>query len=104
MRFGSKGNGEMAVSIAADEEGSIRRLQVGGILDAEGCEELDRALDEALRSGSERIVLELGGLRYVDPDGLDLLRRATDSADGRVQLAWGGGPVAEMADLALLDG
>ena len=104
MRFGSKGNGEMAVSIAADEEGSIRRLQVGGILDAEGCEELDRALDEALRSGSERIVLELGGLRYVDPDGLELLSGPTDRADGRVQLAWGGGPVAEMADLALLDG
>ena len=103
MRFGAKGNGESAVSIVADVEGSIYRLRFSGILDAEGCEELDRALDEARRSESPRIVLDLSGLRYVDPDGLELLGHATDGSDSRVQIASGGGPVAEMAGLPPLD-
>lgn len=51
----------------------IAVLKVSGSLDATTAQEFRAAIDQVLREGRRRIVLDLGGLEFVDSSGLGAL-------------------------------
>jgi anti-sigma B factor antagonist len=51
----------------------IAVLKVSGSLDATTAQEFRAAIDELLRDGRRRIVLDLGGVEFIDSSGLGAL-------------------------------
>jgi anti-anti-sigma factor len=57
-------------------------LRLEGELDLIASSSLGEAMDEALQSGAQRLVLDLGGLTFIDSSGLrTVLRGREDSAE-----------------------
>lgn len=68
-------------------EGEAKVLSVSGELDLAAASSLEEELDRALTSGSQMIVLDLGGLEFIDSTGLSVLVRAHQRAqDGGLTL------------------
>lgn len=53
--------------------------EVSGVIDTSTLEEFREAIDEALRSGVIRLVLDLGQVKFVNSSGLGVLVKANDS-------------------------
>jgi len=51
-------------------------IQVGGELDAHAANKLDDMVDELLADGVTRLVMDIGGLTFIDSSGLRSLIRA----------------------------
>jgi anti-anti-sigma factor len=57
-------------------------ISLSGDLDAHTAPQLDAAINELLRSGSDRIVLEMADVGFVDSSGLRSMIRARSEGDG----------------------
>jgi anti-anti-sigma factor len=64
------------MEIKAVEVGELLELQVFGALDSNWAEHLGKAIDEAVRNGSHRMLLNLGGVNYLSSAGIAVLLRA----------------------------
>jgi anti-anti-sigma factor len=62
----------------ADEQGVV--LQLAGELDLESAPELDRQLREVEQANPGRVLIDLGGLEFMDSSGLAVMVRAGRSA------------------------
>jgi anti-sigma B factor antagonist len=58
--------------ISSAQEGATARVELHGELDLASVARVERAVDEALAAGARALILELGGLRFVDSSGLRL--------------------------------
>ena len=58
-------------------------VSLAGDLDARGCPSVDAALSKAQRSGTERIVIDLTEVDFIDSSGIALLIAAMNDAQGR---------------------
>ena len=59
-------------------------IRLSGDLDAHTAPRLDDVVRELLESGADRIVVDMGGVEFVDSSGLrSLIRARSDGADGR---------------------
>ena len=92
-----------AIRAAKQRDAYIIRLE--GELDAQGCPDLGAALEEAQRTRSGRIILDLEELTFIDSTGLETLLRASrhPALMGRLQLTRGKGFTADMFRLTGLD-
>jgi anti-anti-sigma factor len=64
------------MEIKTVEAGEILELHVKGALDSNWAEHLGKAIDEAVRNGSHRLVLNLGEVNYLSSAGISVLLRA----------------------------
>jgi anti-anti-sigma factor len=67
-------------SVEAHTQGRECVLLVRGELDLAAASSLDAELERALRTESNRIVLDLAGLEFIDSTGLSVLVRAQQRA------------------------
>lgn len=81
-------------------------LAIEGELDAASADALDRELERAEESNSERIVLDLSGLGFIDSRGVRTLliaaRRSSADSD-RLTVIPASGQVAKVLELTGLD-
>jgi anti-anti-sigma factor len=72
-------------SVEAEErEPGTWVVRPGRELDAEANRELERRLDEAVRGGARRLILDMTGLEYVNSTGLGVLMDASERAEIRL--------------------
>jgi anti-anti-sigma factor len=64
------------MEIKTVEAGEMLELQVFGALDSNWAEHLGKAIDEAVRNGSHRLLLNLGGVNYLSSAGISVLLKA----------------------------
>ena len=64
------GPGERILQIATDAEGEAWTVRLSGELDLSSAGELDTTIAELCADGAQRIVLEMGELRFMDSTGL----------------------------------
>jgi anti-anti-sigma factor len=92
------------LSICAGQQASAYVIRIEGRLDQGGWPDLEAALAEAERAGTERIVLDLDQLASIDANGLETLaavsRRSAANGD-RLRLTRGSGEVAWLLRLTL---
>jgi anti-sigma B factor antagonist len=72
---------QLSIERSTEAAGVVLRLE--GELDASSAPELERRLDELTSEGHPRLVLDLGGLSFVDSAGVSVLIRAKHDADER---------------------
>ncbi|MDQ6805409.1 MAG: STAS domain-containing protein [Actinomycetota bacterium] len=70
--------GSLKIERAADARGIV--LQLAGELDLESSPELDRRLREVESAKPGRLLIDLGGLEFMDSTGLAVMVRAQRSA------------------------
>ena len=81
-------------------------VRVEGELDQSSAATLEGLLADAVRSGPDRVLVDLDGLDFIDSHGLQtLLAAARRSAanGGRLRMTHGTGDVARMLRLTMLD-
>ena len=79
-----------SLAVRGDREGEARIIELIGELDLDGAPRLEEALREAEASDASSIVVDLGGLEFIDSTGLRLLVMAAErSKDGRFSLLRG---------------
>jgi anti-anti-sigma factor len=70
-------NGETTVSVtivqSVDQAGEGLVMQLTGELDLSNVDKLRHHLDELVAAGPERLVIEIGGLTFMDSTGIALL-------------------------------
>ncbi len=64
------------MEIKIDEFDDLVELHVHGVLDSNWSDHLSRAIDEAVRGGSHRMLLNLSGVNYLSSAGISVLLRA----------------------------
>lgn len=57
-------------------------ISLSGDLDAHTAPQLDRAVTDLIESGTDRIVLQMAGVEFVDSSGLRSMIRARNEGDG----------------------
>lgn len=65
------------------ERGESVVVEVGGELDLASSPDLERVLDETLRTGHGLVVVEMGDLQFIDMAGLRVLLSAQQRAEER---------------------
>jgi stage II sporulation protein AA (anti-sigma F factor antagonist) len=70
--------GGLKIQRTNDDRGAI--LALAGELDLESASELDRQIQEVEESNVGRLLIDLGGLEFMDSSGLAVLVRAQRSA------------------------
>ncbi len=108
VRVAQWNNGGGPRDAADDRDGALRRLYtvtLHGILDMSTAERLEAAIEAALGSDADRVVIDLDGLEFVDSTGLATILGATRRADGsgRLKMTRGTGEVAQLFRLTALD-
>ena len=79
-----------SLAVRGEREGEARIIELIGELDLDGAPRLEEALREAEASDASSIVVDLGGLEFIDSTGLRLLVMAAErSKDGRFSLLRG---------------
>lgn len=73
-------DGAAAVVEAADASGTVV-VRITGELDMSSAPAIRTAIEPVLASGPARIVLDLGGLEFVDSSGLAVLLQAAEHAN-----------------------
>ncbi|MFE9426339.1 STAS domain-containing protein [Kitasatospora sp. NPDC006697] len=74
-------------------------LGLTGDLDQDSAEELRRALAEALADSAPRLLVDLTGVGFCDSTGLNVLLRARQGADGRIELCGLGEQAARLFEV-----
>lgn len=69
-----------AVEITSERAGDVGRIEIAGELDITGTEPLGAAVDAALASGAQRVLIDLGRTSFIDSTGLALLLQAERAA------------------------
>ena len=69
-----------AVEITSERAGDVSRIEIAGELDITGTEPLGAAVEAALASGAERLLIDLGRTSFIDSTGLALLLHAERAA------------------------
>jgi stage II sporulation protein AA (anti-sigma F factor antagonist) len=83
--------GSLTIRRLTDDRGVI--LELAGELDLESAAELDRQLEEVAAASPGRLLIDLGGLEFMDSTGLAVMVRAQRSArDNGHRLALRPGP------------
>jgi anti-sigma B factor antagonist len=85
-------------TIATSADG-VRRVAVRGELDLDAEDRFFRAVDELLSSGDTSVVLDLGGLEFIDSSGVRALLRLHLAHGERVQLGELSDSVARVLDI-----
>ncbi|MFF4650706.1 STAS domain-containing protein [Streptomyces sp. NPDC001380] len=67
------------ITEARRDDGTVH-LVLEGELDYDTCEDLDHALGRALTPGTHRLVVDLGGVTFMDSSGIVCLLRARRAA------------------------
>ena len=94
------------LTISAEHRRDAYVIGLEGELDRSGCADLEFALSAAERTRASRIVLDLGGLTYIDSSGLEALleaRRRSAKNGNRLELNGGMGHPADMLRLTAFD-
>jgi anti-sigma B factor antagonist len=95
-----------ALTIVAADEPDAYVIRVEGELDMAGTSDLESALANAELSQTDRIVVDLEGLSFIDASGLRILvaasRRSVDNGN-RLSLTPGKGEVTRIFRLTRLD-
>ena len=79
-----------SLAVRGEREGEAQIIELIGELDLDGAPRLEEALREAEASDATSIVVDLGGLEFIDSTGLRLLVMAAErSKDGRFSLLRG---------------
>ena len=79
-----------SLGVRSEREGEAHIIELTGELDLDGAPRLEEALREAEAGDAASIVVDLGGLEFIDSTGLRLLVMAAErSADGRFSLLRG---------------
>jgi anti-anti-sigma factor len=68
------------VKLRARSEGDTSVLVLSGELDLATTDQLSRAVRDALRTGSRKLVLDLSGVRFIDSSGISALLNARNAA------------------------
>ena len=78
------------LGVRSEREGEALIIELVGELDLDGAPRLEEALREAEASDATSIVVDLGGLEFIDSTGLRLLVMAAERCDnGRFSLLRG---------------
>ncbi|MEV4683084.1 STAS domain-containing protein [Streptomyces kurssanovii] len=88
--------------VAAARRGDTVVLSLSGELDHDTADPLREAIEEHLRKGAKRILVDCAGLDFCDSTGLNVLlhgRLAAQETDARVELAGMRPPVARMFEI-----
>ena len=79
-----------SLAVRSEREGEAQIIELIGELDLDGAPRLEEALREAEASDATSIVVDLGGLEFIDSTGLRLLVMAAErSNEGRFSLLRG---------------
>lgn len=92
--------------LGAANHGDAYIVRIGGELDSTAQPALELALEQAERSGADRIVLQLDALTFIDGRGLATIVQASRRSarnGNRLQVTRGRGQVARMFCLTELD-
>jgi anti-sigma B factor antagonist len=94
-----------ALTIEIGRSGDSYTLTLHGILDLSTSQRLEAAIDAALDSDVDRVVVDLDGLEFVDSTGLATILGVTRRANGngRLRMTRGTGEVAQLFRLTALD-
>jgi anti-anti-sigma factor len=96
--------GGMTIQIQTEDE--LYLISLVGELDMSGAQALDAELLRAENSRAGRIVLDLGGLDFIDSTGLEQLviaKRRSDAAAGRLRIRPGRDQVTRLLALTKID-
>jgi anti-anti-sigma factor len=94
------------ITIQVRTEDDLYLISLVGELDMSGAQALDAELLRADASSAGRIVLDLGGLDFIDSSGLELLvvaKRRSDAAADRLRIRPGRDQVARLLALTRID-
>jgi anti-sigma B factor antagonist len=97
---GHDGAGRFRVDVQPEPHGA--RVRPLGEIDLATVDDVRRKIDESVAGGCERVVLDLGGVTFMDSNGLHLALDAdTDAREGGGQLLIidGPGPVQRIFDV-----
>ncbi|HKX76775.1 MAG TPA: STAS domain-containing protein [Acidimicrobiia bacterium] len=78
-------------------------VKVDGEIDLATVEQLESAVDQALRSGATQLVIDLTGVTFLDSTGLRALLQThgrMSDLGGSLALVLNGGPVERLLDIA----
>jgi anti-sigma B factor antagonist len=79
-----------SLAVRSEREGEAQIIELVGELDLDGAPRLEQALRDAEAGDASSIVVDLGGLEFIDSTGLRLLVMAAErSKDGRFSLLRG---------------
>ena len=79
-----------SLGVLSEREGEAHIIELSGELDLDGAPRLEEALRDAEAGDATSIVVDLGGLEFIDSTGLRLLVMAAErSPDGRFSLLRG---------------
>ena len=93
-----------SLALRSERHGDVHVIELRGELDLDGAPQLEEELHSVERSDAASIVVDLGGLEFIDSTGVRLLVLAADrSPEGRFSLLRGPHQVHrvfELTDLA----
>jgi anti-anti-sigma factor len=98
---------DVGLTVRVEQEGEARVIRPVGELDLSNTQKLDAELRGAIKDGTSEVILDLGGLSFIDSSGLRLLVFATamSRANGdRLRMLRGSAPVERVIQLTGLDG
>jgi anti-sigma B factor antagonist len=98
---------ETGLSVRVEQDGEALVIRPVGDLDLSSTQILDAELRGAIKDGASEVILDLGGLSFIDSGGLHLLVFATarSQANGdRLRMRRGSAPVERVIQLSGLDG
>jgi anti-anti-sigma factor len=94
------------LSIELEQDGEAVVIKPSGELDISTASVLDAALREAMDRGRSEVIVDLGGLSFIDSTGLRLLVVTAErarAAGNRLRLLRGSEPVERMLEVSGLD-
>ena len=65
--------GPPAFEVSTRQNGDVREIRLSGELDLAGMRKVEQALERAERSDAARIVVDLGGVTFMDSTGVRLM-------------------------------
>lgn len=98
---------DVGLTVRVEQEGEALVIRPVGELDLSTTQTLDAELRRAINDDRSEVILDLGGLSFIDSSGLRLLVFATahSQANGdRLRMLRGSAPVERVIQLSGLDG